>query len=140
METPTTSPVMIADTVGVAEFAAIQGKTERTVRMWLNNDEVPGAVRNDRGVWSIPRTAMRQPRSLEAEREAAAVEKVRGDLTVSDVLAAHPAFVSVDVAAALLGITPYAVRTHAAELDARPWGDNGATVIPQSAIRRVLGI
>lgn len=140
METPTHSPMLAADVVGVAEFAEIQGKTERTVRMWLNNDEVPGAVRNDRGVWAIPRHAMRNPRPLDVEREQAAVEKARAELTVADVLERHTGLLTVEQAAALLGITPFAVRKHADDLDGRYWGDNGALVIPQAAIRRILGI
>lgn len=126
--------------LSVADFARLRGKTERTIRNWLKDGELPDATRNDRGVWAIPATAIRQPRSLDAELEAKAIEKAREEMTVTDILDRSPALLTVETASALLGISTYAVRKHATDLDGRPWGENGATLIPQATVRRLLGL
>lgn len=134
---------VIDDTVGVEEYAAIVGKTDRTIRTWLIAGDIPGAERNARGVWRIPRDARRRPTGLAttAPAGAPATGPRRPDAhSVRAILDAAPGFVSVALAARLLGISEYAVREHAPRLDGVYWGENGSLVIPQSAIRRVFGI
>ena len=60
METPT-SPIA---RVTVPEYAAIIGKTERTVRNWLTAGELPNAEQDGRGKWWIPADAVRQTSTL----------------------------------------------------------------------------
>jgi hypothetical protein len=139
---------MTAATVTIPEYAALQtpAVTERTVRRWLSDGEIhPTPIQDNRGKWWIEATAIRRPRDLDtipASSGGAALATTSKHDTLSAMLDRHTAYLDVPTAARFLGINEGVVRKHWRELDGRNWGgDTGQSiVIPQSTIRRILGI
>jgi hypothetical protein len=115
----------------VMAYAEAHGVNHRTVREWLANDLLPGAMKDTRGKWFIPANAVRQEKQAVATRE---------DEPVQEGPRRMPAFFSVADAAAFLGLSEYRVRQEREAFEVKPWGDNGALVVPAYVIRRYLGL
>jgi len=132
--------------VSVAEYARRVGKSERTIRNWLYADEIPGAIADDRGVWSIPVDAVRNPRPLDvvkaekATKAGAPVAPAR--VGVEAILASLPGMVDLDTAARLLGCTVgHLLRNRDRFEIERGGGANGqGFLVPQRVIRRIFGL
>jgi hypothetical protein len=59
------------DTLGLSEWAAVNGVSDRTVKRWLSENEIPGAEqRGPKKTWRIPATAMRISEEERARRAA----------------------------------------------------------------------
>jgi hypothetical protein len=132
-------------TLTPAAYAEHVGASERSVRRWLADDELP-AARQVGGRWEIPADAVRVQRlderaALEPVQRSSGVSvEVRASTSLAGALEVLPVMLDVETAAQLLGVSPYAVRQHADELGGRRWGPNGALVIPQSALRALAGL
>lgn len=142
------------------QYAEYRGKELRTVRRWLADGWLPGAVQYPDGRWDIPRDAIEQkpliPPAAKTPRNGQAVSPdVSGVVSVSrhgdtaparqgESLAAEldkrPALLSLDQAALLLGIPESAIRRHAEELGAVPWGPRGTLVVPARVVRELAGL
>lgn len=142
------------------EFAELEGVSARTVQRWCDNGEVPGATRDRRGRWHLPGDAVRVVPLEDPPADdggAAAMAPSRRDVAVTSSAAAAalpagqglslavwldslPAFVTLAEAAQLLGIPEAAIRRNRDELGARPWGERGALMVPQAAVRRFAGL
>lgn len=126
-----------------AQYANRIGKTERTVKRWLADGELPGAYQDERGRWMIPvdaeRTASNDlvtlPRPM---TRPMTVEISHGHAPLIDTL---PSFLSIDEASAVLGISRHAILTPRGRdyFDVVPFGANGSLVIPLATIKRIRG-
>jgi len=138
---------MTAATVTIPEYAAMQTPpvTERTVRRWLKDDEIrPAPIQDNRGKWWIEATAIRRPRDLDtiAPSSGGALATTSKHDTIHAILDRETAYLDVATAARLMGVNEGIIRKHWRDLDGRDWGGESgqAIVIPQSTIRRILGI
>jgi len=134
----------MAPTLTPATYAQHVGASERSVRRWLAEGELP-AARQVAGRWEIPADAVRvqrlDGRALEgALRTSGELVEVPTTTSLVGALQVLPVMLDVETAAQLLGVSAYAVRQHADELGGRRWGPNGALVIPQSALRELAGL
>jgi hypothetical protein len=75
-----------------------------------------------------------------AGTELASLKELSTQPTLKDFLDHETAYLPLEVAARLLGITEYAIRKHPEEYGVVPRGDHGGAVVPQSTIRRIAGI
>jgi hypothetical protein len=142
-----------------ADFARARGVTLRTVERWLGDGELPEAVKDSRGRWSIPADAMRQQplpgTDMSPSRRGVTgptrtdMSPSRRDMSAPDSLTAAldqlPALLSLEQASRVLGIPVSVVREQANQLQARPWGRrraNGerALVIPARVVRELAGL
>lgn len=126
----------------VDQFAAERKVSRRTVMRRLASDKgIPGAEKRGKQ-WMIPADANVSDTGhgtvARAERPAAAA--VGPALSLAALLDGKPAFLSIEDAALLLGISEYAVRSNRVEFGGLPVGSNGATMIPQATVRRIAGI
>lgn len=134
-----THPVMMA----AADYADLIQVSERTVKRWLADGELPGAMKDERGRWLIPSTA---------ERTASPAEVVTLDRPMTSpmtgVEVTHPAqmsldilpsFLTIDQAAQILGISRHAIATHREYFDVVPFGSNGSLVVPLATIKKIRG-
>lgn len=131
--------------VTAAQFAEIAGISERTVKRWLADHELPGAYQDARGRWMIPADAERQPRTgdvVQLQPPAAA----GGDLAVQVaeqltlLLDTLPSFLPIPDAAAILGISEETIRSHPEDFDVRPYGPGSyRTSVPLATIKRIRG-
>ena len=124
-----------------AQYAAHHGKSDRTVQRWLERQLLPGATLTREG-WRIPADVLPllddpTPRSVATTPRGPASPPLA---TLTGLLDARPAYLDVETAAQLLGITPYAVRQRLKRYKAEQVGDNGAWMIPQSVVRKVAGL
>lgn len=137
------------------QYGEAHGASARTVQRWCQAGEVPGAVQDRRGRWSIPQDAIRQDpipgtaiaattRQNGAIRhdgdDAAAVPAPGARATLADVLDHSPAFLDLATAAACLGVPESAIRRHRAAFDAKPYGPHGALVVPAHMVRLMAGL
>jgi len=108
----------------------------KTVNNWLRAGRLPGARKDDRGVWRIPvdaePTAAAELATIPPATPAPAV-------TVAGVLETMPAYLDVPTAARLLGISEHAVRTRRERYRLEPVGERGRLMVPQAVVREVLG-
>ena len=128
----------------VTQYAAHHNKTDRTVRRWLKDDLLPGAVLQD-GKWMIPADVLPMPTSqptgivatTRAPDPAAAPPS-----TLAGALDTLPAYLDVETAAQLLGIKARTVARNAQRWGGeRVGGENGqAWMIPAAAVRKVAGL
>lgn len=148
--------------LSVRAFAARHGVAVRTVERWLGAGLLAGAVKTSRG-WDIPAETRRPPASggastpppappvtgglaadggalVASESSRAPVAMLPQGVSVASALEVLPAFVPLEVAVVLLGLPAAAVRRHAEELGARPWGHRGRLVVPASTIRAHAGL
>lgn len=139
----------------VKEYAAHVGISDRSVKRYLADDEIPGAMMVD-GKWMIPVESRRQKRlegtagpavatsgivaRIGGGGEIATLKELTTQPTLKDFLDHETAYLPLEVAARLLGITEYAIRKHPEEYGVVPRGDHGGAVVPQSTIRRIAGI
>jgi hypothetical protein len=70
-----------------------------------------------------------------------------GDITVAGqgaglaaALDKHPALLSLEQASRLLGIPERAIRRHAEQFGAVPWGPRGTLVVPARVVRELAGL
>ena len=134
--------------MGVVDYAGLVGASERTVKRWLADDELPGAIKDERGRWMIPSDAVRVPKVADV------VAMPARPMTPShDVMASHPSqaralnydampsFLTIDQAAQLLGISRHAITTPRGRdyFDVVPFGPNGSLVVPLATIKKIRG-
>jgi hypothetical protein len=118
----------------VLTYASSHGINHRTVREWLANDLLPGATKDARGKWFIPANAVRQERSqVVAHREEEPDDQ-------GPTPPRWPAFFTIAEAAAILGLSEYRVSREREAFEVKPWGPNGALLVPSYVIRRYLGL
>lgn len=149
--------------VDIETYAEIAGATDRTVRRWLGNGEVPGAERDATGKWQIPSNAVRRaktPEEVKAFREGsgnAAEHSEVGipalypstELTLSTPVAEptlvqglddETGYLSIADASHYLGIPQAQILANPERFDLAPVGVNGSMRVPQRIIRRIMGI
>lgn len=130
--------------VSIDAFAAQHGVATRTVRRWLDAEQIAGAVKVA-GKWMIPADAVvqqKQPASeiVTADHGHDMSASARGrQLTVPAVLGMLPVMVPLDRAAAVLGVTEYTLRRHADYFELQRLGAHGAYVMPKARIRQLDG-
>ncbi|MBD3941968.1 hypothetical protein IF188_09700 [Microbacterium sp. NEAU-LLC] len=127
-----------------AKYAELVGKTERTVKRWLEDDELPGAYKDDRGRWMIPVGAERTPRPAGDVVQLQPQQSIEhlvdtGVRRAIDAAAALPSFLTLDQAAEILGISRHAIATHRDYFGVVPFGANGSLVVPLATIKRIRG-
>jgi hypothetical protein len=126
-------------TLTIGAYAERHGKSYRTVQRWLEQGLLPGAERTRAG-WTIPADVLPLPAEAAPAAAIATTAQSRKVFTLGEYLDRQPAYLDVDTAAQLLGITAYAVRQHAERYAGEHVGPNGALMIPQSAVRQVAGL
>jgi hypothetical protein len=135
-----------------ADFARARGVALRTVERWLRDGELPDAVKDSRGRWSIPADAMRQqplpgtdmsPSRRDATGPTRAdMSPSRRDMSAPISLAAaldgRPAFLTVAEAATFLGIPPGAVLSNRTRFEVERLG--GRLMVPARVVRYEAGL
>lgn len=133
--------------LSAAQYATANKIAVRTVKRWLADDELPGAIKDERGRWLIP---------TEAERTTAAVVTLPRPMTrpTTDIMLSHPShamlatgptldalpsFLTIEQAAQILGVSRHAITTHRDYFDVVPFGANGSLVVPLATIKRIRG-
>lgn len=136
----------------VRSFAELHEVDERTVQRWLKAGKLPGAVKTSKG-WVIPADAAApQPTAGAAAGSvivSAAAPVPAGSASpaalpqgggLSSYLDTLPAFMPLQVAVMVLGISEAAIRRNAEELGAKPWGPRGTLVVPVRTVRETAGL
>ena len=126
--------------LSIDQFAAQHGVTTRTVRRWLDDERIAGAVKVGNR-WSLPADA------VVAERPAGEIVtaghvtdmSTRGGVTVARVIEQLPVMLPLDVAARVLGVTEYALRRHAEYFQLQRLGARGSYVMPKARVRELDG-
>lgn len=132
-----------------AQYATANKIAERTVKRWLADGELPGAIKDERGRWLIP---------TEAERTTADVVTLPRPMTraTTDVMVSHPShatlaagpgplldtlpsFLTIEQTAQILGVSRHAIITHRDYFGVVPFGANGSLVVPLATIKRIRG-
>lgn len=127
-------------TLTVKQYAEAVGVSDRTVKRWLDADELPGAYQDARGWWWIPAETTRTPaRSDLAPARAPAPAPVPARAPAPPNLDALPSFLTMDQSAALLGISRHAITTRPDYFDLIPAGAAGALVMPLGTLKRIRG-
>lgn len=133
----TTNPMISIDA-----FAEQHAVATRTVRRWLDNGRIPGAVKVA-GKWSLPADAIVSdtlPGVMDTVKDSSSsTSRAAAQLTVPAVLAPLPVMVPLDRAAAVLGVTEYTLRKNAGYFELQRLGAHGAYVMPKSRIRQLEG-
>jgi len=125
--------------VTAATYAELVDVAERTVKRWLADDELPGAVKDERGRWLIPSGVERVPRTGDVvQLQLRDVEPISYQAPAPTV-EALPSFLTLDDAAAILGISRHAIATHRDYFGVVPFGPNGSLVVPLATIKRIRG-
>jgi len=137
-----------------AQYAEHRNTTVRTVRRWLKEGWLPGATQYPDGRWDIPRDAIEQKPLFPVETsnghdvspDVSGVVSVsrHGDtgqaLGLVEALGQLPALLPLEAASWLLGIPESAIRRHAGDLGAVPWGPRGTLVVPARVVRELAGL
>jgi len=141
--------------MNAAQYAEHIGVAERTVLRWLKAGELPSASKAPDGRWFIPADAVRQVRLGDSPAMSPDVSVTRqGDMvpvtsanghpaqggSLADALDQHPALLTLEEASRFLGIPETAIRRHAEELGAVPWGPRGTLVVPARTVRGLAGL
>jgi hypothetical protein len=137
------------------EYADLQGISFRSVKRYLAEEELPGAIFYDKK-WLIPADAERSQHKELVVRNGTEVQvhAVQGGSstplgtmkdyskmpTLEQALDHQTAYVTVEEAANLMGITEYAIRNHPEEYGVVPRGRHGGAVVPQAVIRKIAGL
>ena len=135
------------------DYAQAIGASERSVKRWLADDQLPGAVMVN-GKWMIPSETVRQVpleivspaenragvagSALEAPQAFTAAALAKSP-TLADYLAHEPAYVPLATASRYLGISEYAIRQRREEFQLEDFGAGGSTVMPVGVIRTIAG-
>lgn len=136
------SGIMPGVMLTVVQYAEAVGVSDRTVKRWLKDNELPDATRDGRGRWLIPADAVRKinPSPVAAPAPSTDVDAPdMFDLSPQQVLDRLPGFVNLDAAAHLLGIPATAIRRNQDYFDVHPFGTNGALVMPLSRVKAIRG-
>jgi hypothetical protein len=149
-------PEFPADMLTSAQYAEHSGLSPRTLKRVLQAGELPGAVKNSRGAWMIPKDAKRnkpsRPYKPRADQQPVhhafklsetALEVLNHTGTVADRLADETAaYLDVATASKLLGVPEYVIRRDPETFNALVYGSRGhrTVMVPQATIRRVLGL
>jgi hypothetical protein len=134
---------LVDSMLGVKQYAAHVNAGERTVRTWLAEGRLHSA-RKLNSVWMIAaddRPA--EPKSGDVVALDAGVQHMPQHMPPVGLAArldAAPAFLELDDAAELLGISAHAIRTHRDYFGVEPFGRNGSLVVPAGVVRRIAGI
>lgn len=132
-----------------AQYREATGLAERTLKRYLADGKIPGASKDAEGRWRIPATAMppvtgpapvRTELSAELVAHRAARRELEAQPTLADVLARASAYVDLEQAARLLGVTEYAIRHNPDRFGVERFGPNGSMVVPLRIIREVAGL
>lgn len=129
--------------ISIDAFAAQHDVATRTVRRWLDAGQIAGAVKVA-GKWSLPADAVVQQRAAGEIVTAGhvtdmAMSRPARELTVPAVLGVLPVMVPLDRAAAVLGISEYALRRNAEYFQLQRLGAHGSYVMPKARIRELEG-
>jgi len=138
------------------DYADLKGIAFRSVTRYLAAEELPGAAQDGAGKWLIPADTERAQHKELVVRQGAEVQvhSVQGGAstplgtmkdyskmpTLEQALDHQTAYVSIEEASRLLGITEYAIRSHPEEYGIVPRGRHGAVVVPQAVIRTIAGL
>lgn len=133
--------------LSVERYAETHGVSIRSVRRWLSAGELPGAVKTG-DVWMIPANAQRVRGAGSAVEHVAqpasaaqtAVQQPAGGLSLAGQLDALTAYLTLEDAGRLLGISAYAIRQNRQAFGVVPYGPNGALLVPQAVVRQVAGL
>lgn len=146
MTTPDTftllDPSAAADAfLTVPAYAVSMGATVRTVRRWLADGALPGAHKDAEGTWMIPSSV--QPERTGRGRLVALEQKAvaspdTSPVTLTGMLDEQPAFLTVEVAARLLGVSEYTVRARRDLFGTQRVGR--ALMVPQRTVRELAGL
>lgn len=129
-----------AELVNLSTYVSLAGSTERTVRKWLAAGRLPDAVKRD-GQWWIPADARpTQSGAALAAVPAAELEPVPSRVTLSGALDHLPAYLTLEQASRLLGVTEYAIRAHRDHFQAVALGPRQSLVVPAFRVRQLAGI
>jgi len=142
--------------VDPAQFARIHRVTTRTVQRWCEAGEVPGAVKHLDGGWQIPSDAMRiKPlpgtgtATTATRRDDVAVASDTttrrdsvGDVgaTLAAALSVLPAFLTLDQASRLLGVSKARITENPERFDAEPLDSYRRLMVPARVVRDIAGI
>ena len=125
--------------VTAAQYADRVSKTERTIKRWLADDELPGAYQDERGRWMIPAEAERRTRAGDVVPMTRPMTRPTTDLV--EKIDTLPSFLTIDQAAQVLGISRHAILTPRGReyFDVVPFGPNGSHVVPLATIKKIRG-
>jgi hypothetical protein len=118
-------------------YAAKHFISTRTVRRYLDADEIPGAQKVG-GKWAIPADAVRVTRTTTVAKATPAAA-TPPPATVTTILDAQPVFLDLDTAARLLGVTVHAVKSDPDYFHLVRKGHRGAWVMPKYRMRQLEG-
>lgn len=144
MTIPATEPIIMSATQSLQEYAAANGKHPRTVKEWLAQGLLPGAVQDpDTKRWQIPVGAVRTAPQQQALSRPAAP---RTEVTAAPRSATidwndAPAFLTLEQAVGLLKpITAYAITSDPDYFGAVKKGEHGAWLVPLATVLRFRGL
>jgi len=135
-----------------AQYAEHTGASERSVWRWLKAGELPAASKAPDGQWYIPPDAVRQ-------RSGTDVALTRTDMSVTrqsvsganghpaqgeslaEALDQHPAFLTIEEAARLLGVPETAITRHRERFAVEKFGAAISTWrVPGRIVREIAGL
>lgn len=127
--------------VGLQEYCARRDVSERAVRRWLADKELPGATKDAKGAWLIPLNADRVPGGVHAQLEVAwkqhfGIEEALPP--VGEILDHQTGYVPLAIAAKIMGCSVKYLRNHEDEYEVANRGHGYC--VPQSVIKRVAGL
>lgn len=129
------------------QWADAHGVVIRTVRRYLDAGRLVGAVQGDDGRWMIPATATPTdagPSTTIATARPggapAASSRPAAAPSLAAMLDGQPAYLDLETAGRLLGVSTGTIRRHRDRFGAEPFGPNGSLVVPASTVRHVAGI
>lgn len=133
---------MPVELLSIDQYADRHNISRRTIMRRLATPEgIPGAIKQGKQ-WSIPADAPMPGTGhgtvARTDRPAAAPVPSAPSLTA--ILDGSTAYLSIEDAARLMGLTEYAVRSNREFFEGQPFGPAGSIVIPQSTVRRIAGI
>jgi hypothetical protein len=133
--------------VSIDAFAEQHSVSTRTVRRWLADGRIAGALQVG-NKWALPADAIVSetlPGVMDTVKDtsspAGAVARAQqpAQLTVAGILAPLPVMIPLDVAARVLGISEYAIRQHADYFELQRMGEHGSYVMPKRRLRELEG-
>jgi hypothetical protein len=125
----------------------LNGASARTVQRWCDAGEVPGATQNARGRWHIPPGSVRVealPDAAAPRRDVAVSGRGGGrgtqPLGLSEALDRLPAYLTLEQASNVLGISVTSIKRNAERLAAEPVGFRGSLMVPKWIVRQIDGL
>ena len=127
--------------------------SDRTVKRWLADDELPGAYQNERGHWMIPVNAERVPRTAgkvvamtqrpvvsAVAHEAPAMTKDLPPELAAEYINRLPTFLTIPQAAYLLGVSEGTIRGKSNRRYFRVRKVDRHLMIPLARIKKLRGV